>query len=95
MTRSNSSPNRIPSEQAVYDSAPFDANSGELLVARNPDEAIDTYRWLVDSQEEALEFGNRARERVVREHIFHHRARHSAKRFGILGAEDGDRPWSG
>lgn len=46
----------------------------ELIVVNNENEAIETYRRLLHNEEEREKIGNRARERVLREHTFRHRA---------------------
>lgn len=46
----------------------------ELFVVNNESEAIETYRRLLHNEEEREKIGNRARERVLREHTFKHRA---------------------
>ncbi len=38
------------------------------------EDAIETYEWLLDDPEERLIRGERARERVCRDHTFHQRA---------------------
>jgi spore maturation protein CgeB len=47
----------------------------ELLVAGSAVEAEEVYAQLLDDREAAEGFGRRARERVLKEHTFHHRAR--------------------
>jgi spore maturation protein CgeB len=47
----------------------------ELLVANDADEAIAHYRALLDDPAQAEEMGRRARERVLDEHTYRHRAR--------------------
>jgi spore maturation protein CgeB len=47
----------------------------ELLVARSADEAGEVYAQLLGDAETAEKFGRRARERVLKEHTFYHRAR--------------------
>jgi spore maturation protein CgeB len=47
----------------------------ELLVVRDADEAIAAYRALLDDPAQAEEMGRRARERVLDEHTYRHRAR--------------------
>jgi spore maturation protein CgeB len=47
----------------------------ELLVVSDPDEAVSVYRELIADPEAAAELGRRARERVLDEHTFVHRAR--------------------
>ncbi len=45
-----------------------------MFVVNNESEAIETYRRLLHNEEEREKIGNRARERVLREHTFKHRA---------------------
>ncbi len=47
----------------------------ELLVVNDADEAIAAYRSLLDDPAQAEEMGRRARERVLDEHTYRHRAR--------------------
>ena len=47
----------------------------ELLVVETADEAIAAYRELLDDPAQAEEMGRRARERVLDEHTYVHRAR--------------------
>jgi spore maturation protein CgeB len=47
----------------------------ELLVVRDAAEAVAAYRELLDDPERAAELGRRARERVLDEHTYRHRAR--------------------
>ena len=47
----------------------------ELLVVENADEAVDAYRDLLADPAQAEELGRRARERVLDEHTYAHRAR--------------------
>jgi hypothetical protein len=47
----------------------------ELLVVRDADEATETYRELLADPAQAEELGRRARERVLDEHTYAHRAR--------------------
>jgi spore maturation protein CgeB len=47
----------------------------ELLVVDNADEATDALRSLLDDPAQAEEMGRRARERVLDEHTYRHRAR--------------------
>ena len=46
----------------------------ELVVARDEREAVERYEQLLDDPEVAEEFGRRARDRVLREHTYRHRA---------------------
>jgi len=43
-------------------------------VVQSEDEAIETYAELLSNEEKMKKAGNRARERVLREHTFRHRA---------------------
>lgn len=47
----------------------------ELLVVSNAEEAVEAYRALLDDPAQAEEMGRRARERVLDEHTYRHRAR--------------------
>ncbi len=47
----------------------------ELIVAADADEAVAAYRMLLDDPAQAEEMGRRARERVLDEHTYRHRAR--------------------
>ena len=47
----------------------------EIVVASSSDEAVEAYRLLLDDPHAALEMGRRARERVLDEHTYEHRAR--------------------
>lgn len=47
----------------------------ELFVARDSKEAIELYTWLLEDEEVRLKVGKQARERVLREHTFRHRAK--------------------
>ena len=55
----------------------------ELLVVGSADEAVDAYRELLDDPAAAEELGRRARERVVDEHTYAHRARRLLELVGI------------
>ena len=46
----------------------------ELFVVNSQDEAIDRYRYLLAHESERLAVGCAARERVLRQHTFRHRA---------------------
>jgi Glycosyl transferases group 1 len=56
----------------------------ELIVVHDADEARATYRALLDDPAQAVELGRRARERVLDEHTYRHRARQV---LGLLGIE--------
>jgi glycosyltransferase involved in cell wall biosynthesis len=47
----------------------------ELLVVNSENEAIETYKRLLHSEEDREKIGTRARRRILREHTFKHRAR--------------------
>ena len=55
----------------------------ELLVVTNADEAIAAYRSLLDDPAEAEAMGARARERVLDEHTYAHRARRLLELVGV------------
>ena len=55
----------------------------ELLVARSTEEAVDAYRELLDDPAQAEELGRRARERLLDEHTYRHRARRLLDLLGI------------
>lgn len=46
----------------------------ELFLAKNEDEAMELYEWLLSSDDIRQRVGERARERVCREHTYKHRA---------------------
>ncbi len=58
----------------------------ELLVVESADEAVDAYRRLLDDPGEAEEMGARARERVLDEHTYRHRARRLLELIGLTVA---------
>lgn len=47
----------------------------DLTVVTSETDAIETYQWLLDSDEDCRIFGERARQRVMKEHTFNHRAK--------------------
>jgi hypothetical protein len=55
----------------------------ELLVVSNAEEALAAYRDLLDDPAQAEEMGRRARERVLDEHTYAHRARRVLELAGI------------
>ncbi len=57
----------------------------ELLVVNDADEAVAAYTALLDDPAQALELGRRARERVLDEHTYRHRARQVLDLIGIGG----------
>jgi spore maturation protein CgeB len=61
-----------------------------LLVVNEADEAVSAYRMLLDDPGQAEEMGRRARERVLDEHTYAHRARQILELVG-LGAPVGAR----
>jgi glycosyltransferase involved in cell wall biosynthesis len=56
----------------------------ELLVVENAEEAVGEYRELLGDPAQAEEMGRRARERVLDEHTYAHRARQVLELTGIL-----------
>jgi glycosyltransferase involved in cell wall biosynthesis len=46
----------------------------ELIVVESEEEAIETYKWLLTDDVEREKIGKRARERILKEHTFRHRA---------------------
>jgi hypothetical protein len=52
----------------------FEPNK-EIVVVQGKDEAVERYRWLLGHEAERRAIGAAARERVLREHTFRHRAR--------------------
>jgi len=52
----------------------FDINK-EILVAKDENEAIELYEWLLSSDDDRQKFGRAARRRVLKEHTFQHRAK--------------------
>jgi spore maturation protein CgeB len=58
----------------------------ELLVAASAGEAVDAYRLLLDDPAQAEAMGARARERVLDEHTYAHRARRVLDLLGIAAA---------
>ena len=55
----------------------------ELLVVRNAEEAVSAYRDLLGDPAQAEEMGRRARERVLDEHTYRHRARQLLELVGL------------
>jgi glycosyltransferase involved in cell wall biosynthesis len=56
----------------------------ELLVVSSPDEALAAYRELLSDPAQAEELGSRARERVLDEHTYAHRARRVLELVGAV-----------
>ena len=46
----------------------------ELVVVNSEDEAVETYEWLLDSEDERLQMGERARQRILKDHTYRNRA---------------------
>lgn len=46
----------------------------ELVIVSDEREAIDTYKWLLSSKEDRNKIGKAARQRILREHTYLHRA---------------------
>ena len=55
----------------------------ELIVVHDADEAVAAYRALLDDPGQAEEMGRRARERVLDEHTYRHRARQVLDLLGL------------
>ena len=55
----------------------------ELLVVEDAAQAIDAYRALLADPAQAEEMGRRARERVLDEHTYRHRARRLLELIGL------------
>jgi spore maturation protein CgeB len=51
----------------------FDLGS-EILMAKDSSEAIELYKWLLDDEQARAEAGEKARQRILSEHTFKHRA---------------------
>jgi glycosyltransferase involved in cell wall biosynthesis len=47
----------------------------EIIVVNSAEEAVDRYRYLLTHEKERIDIGCAARERVLKEHTFRHRAR--------------------
>lgn len=47
----------------------------EIVMPRNEDEVLEIYNWLLESHEERARIGKSARERLLKEHTYRHRAR--------------------
>jgi len=55
----------------------------ELIVVEDADEAVAAYQQLLDDPAQAEELGRRARERVLDEHTYRHRARQVLAAAGV------------
>jgi spore maturation protein CgeB len=47
----------------------------ELFIVQEADEIGELYQWLLDNETERKKIGQRARERVLKEHTYQHRAK--------------------
>jgi spore maturation protein CgeB len=46
----------------------------EIVMLESCEEIVGTYRWLLSHDEQRLRMGQRAHERILREHTYQHRA---------------------
>jgi spore maturation protein CgeB len=46
----------------------------ELVIVEGEEETIETYKWLLNDEGARKEIGKNARERILKEHTFQHRA---------------------
>ena len=60
----------------------------ELLLVSSADEAVEAYRTLLDDPGFAEELGRRARERILDEHTYVHRARRLLELIGLASARE-------
>jgi spore maturation protein CgeB len=51
----------------------------EVLVVKNEEEIPELYKWLLSDEEGRLRLGNAARQRLLQEHTYAHRAREIQK----------------
>ena len=63
----------------------------EMLLVTSADEAIEAYRTLLDDPGQAEELGRRARERVLDEHTYVHRARRLLELIGLAPTREAAR----
>ena len=56
----------------------------ELIVVHSDDEAIETYKWLLSSDEERKRMGEKIRQKVLKEHTYRNRAESILKAIKIL-----------
>jgi len=56
----------------------------EIFIVESTEEAIEIYRWLLKNDAERQKVGHQARERVLREHTYQHRARELVKILNAL-----------
>ena len=89
-------PFELASAGAAVVASPYDGierwfePGSELLVASDSREAVTAYRDLLDDPAQAEEMGRRARERVLDEHTYRHRARRLLELVGLeVGARVG------
>jgi spore maturation protein CgeB len=54
-------------------------------VVNNEDEAVETYQWLLTSDDERQKLGENARERIFREHTYHNRAELVTSELSAIG----------
>jgi spore maturation protein CgeB len=47
----------------------------EMVVVKNVGEAVNKYKWLLSSEEERIQIGRAARQRILRDHTYLHRAK--------------------
>jgi len=64
----------------------FEVNK-EILVAKDDKEAIETYKWLISSHEERTKIGRSARDRILKDHTYLHRAREFVRLFKDLSSK--------
>ncbi len=85
-------PFELASAGAAIVSSPYDGlerwfePGSELLIVNSRDEAVAAYRRLLDDPAQAEELGRRARERVLDEHTYRHRARQILELVGLREA---------
>jgi hypothetical protein len=85
-------PFELASAGAAIVASPYDGlerwfePGSELLVVNSQDEAVAAYRRLLDDPGQAEEMGRRARERVLDEHTYRHRARRILELVGLREA---------
>lgn len=47
----------------------------EIIVVRDENETVETYKWLLSSNEDRIKIGKAARQKVLQKHTYNHRAR--------------------
>jgi spore maturation protein CgeB len=86
---SSSRPFELAAAGAAIVANPYDGierwfePGSELLVVNDADEAVAAYRDLLADPAQAAELGRRARERVLDEHTYRHRARQILELIGL------------